>query len=79
MILYQRHVFFCVKFGVSFWAKKAREVLLYFLNVKKFAVELYRSLVETYGEAALSETTCMKKIIMKSIIKIKIIIVKSWK
>jgi len=35
-----------------------REVLLYFFSVKKFAVESYRLLVETYAEAALSETMC---------------------
>jgi len=35
-----------------------REVLLYFFNVKKSAVESHRLLVEAYGEAALSETMC---------------------
>jgi len=34
------------------------EVLLYFFNVKKFAVESHRLLVEAYGETALIETTC---------------------
>ena len=32
-----------------------RELLIYFLNLKKSAAEAHRLLVETYGEAALSE------------------------
>jgi len=35
-----------------------REVLLYFFSMKKSAVASHRLLVEAYGEAALSETTC---------------------
>jgi len=35
-----------------------REVLLYFFNMKKSAVESNRLLVEPYDEAALSEITC---------------------
>ena len=32
-----------------------RELLIYFFNLKKFAVEAHRLLVATYGEATLSE------------------------
>ena len=32
-----------------------RELLIYFFNLKKSAAEAHRLLVETYGEAALSE------------------------
>ena len=35
-----------------------RELLIYFLNLKKSAAEADRLLVETYGEAALSERSC---------------------
>jgi len=43
-----------------FEAKKRhlREVLLYFFNVKKSAVESHQLFIEAYGEAALNETTC---------------------
>ena len=32
-----------------------RELFIYFFNLKKSAVEVHRLLVETYGEATLSE------------------------
>ena len=32
-----------------------RELLIYFFNLKKSAIEAHRLLVKTYGEAALSE------------------------
>jgi len=53
------YIFFCVKMLV-FEPKKhhLREVLLYFFDMKKSAVASHRLLVEAYGEAALSETTC---------------------
>ena len=35
-----------------------RELLIYFFNLKKSAVEAHRLLVETYGEAALNERSC---------------------
>ena len=35
-----------------------RELLVYFFNLEKFAAEVHRLLVETYGEAALSERSC---------------------
>ena len=35
-----------------------RELLIYFFNLKKSAVETHRLLVEAYGEAALSERNC---------------------
>jgi len=43
-----------------FYTKKhhLREVLLYFFNVKKSAVESHRLLVEAYSETAPDETTC---------------------
>ena len=31
-----------------------RELLIYFLNLEKYAAETHRLLVETYGEAALT-------------------------
>jgi len=34
------------------------EALLFCFNLKKSAAELYRMLVKTYGDNALSETTC---------------------
>ena len=34
------------------------ELLIYFFNFKKSTAEAYRLLVETYGEAALSERSC---------------------
>ena len=34
------------------------ELLIYFFNLKKSADEEHRLLVETYGEAALSERSC---------------------
>ena len=37
-----------------------RELLIYFFKLKKFAAEARRLLVETYGEAALSERSCHK-------------------
>ena len=35
-----------------------RELLIYFLNLKKSAAEAHLLFVETYGEAALSERSC---------------------
>ena len=35
-----------------------RELIIYFFNLKKSAAEANRLLVETYGEAALSERSC---------------------
>ena len=35
-----------------------RELLIYFFNLKKSATEVHRCLVETCGEAALSERSC---------------------
>ena len=35
-----------------------RKLLIYFFNLKKSAAEVHRLLVETYGEAALSERSC---------------------
>ncbi|EGI62904.1 Mariner Mos1 transposase [Acromyrmex echinatior] len=35
-----------------------RELLIYFFNLKKSAVEAHRLLVEAYGETALSERSC---------------------
>ena len=35
-----------------------RELLIYFFNLKKSAAETHRLLVETYGDAALSERNC---------------------
>ena len=35
-----------------------RELLIYFINLKKSAAEAHRLLVEAYGEAALSERCC---------------------
>ena len=35
-----------------------RELLIYFINLKKSATEAHRLLVETYGRAALSERSC---------------------
>jgi len=35
-----------------------REILLFCFNLKKLAAESHRMLVETYGDNALSETTC---------------------
>ena len=35
-----------------------RELLIYFLNLKKSAAEAHRLLVETYGEGALNERSC---------------------
>ena len=35
-----------------------RELLTYFFNLKKSAAEAHRLIVETYGEAALSERSC---------------------
>ena len=35
-----------------------RELLIYFFNLKKSAAEAHRLLVETYGEASLSERSC---------------------
>ena len=37
-----------------------RELLIYFFNMKKSGAEAHRLLVETYGEAALSEKSCRK-------------------
>ena len=46
----------------SFEPKKRhlRELLIYFFNLKESAVEANRLLIETYGEAALSERSCRK-------------------
>jgi len=59
LVILFRRILFCVKMSV-FEPKKRYlwEVLLYFFSVKKSAFESHRSLIETYGEAALSETTC---------------------
>ena len=35
-----------------------RKLLIYFFNLKKSAAEAHRLLVETYGEATLSERSC---------------------
>ena len=35
-----------------------RELFIYFFNLKKSAAEAHRLLIETYGEAALSERSC---------------------
>ena len=35
-----------------------QELLIYFFNLKKSAAEAHRLLVETYGEAVLSERSC---------------------
>ena len=35
-----------------------RDLLIYFFNLKKSAAEVHRLLVETYGEAALSQRSC---------------------
>ena len=37
-----------------------RKLLIYFFNLKKFAAEAHRLLVETYGEDALSERNYRK-------------------
>ena len=37
-----------------------RELLIYFFNLKKSAAEAHPLLVETHGEAALSERSCRK-------------------
>ena len=49
----------CAKMS-SFKPKRRnfRELLIYFLNVKKSAAEAHRFLVETYGEAVLCERSC---------------------
>ena len=51
--------FLCAKIS-SFEPNKRhlRELLIYFFNLKKFAVEAHQLLVETYGEAAISERSC---------------------
>lgn len=38
--------------------RHSREVLLFAFNSKKSAVEARRMIVETYGEASISERTC---------------------
>jgi len=35
-----------------------RELLIYYFNLKKYAAEAHRLLVETYGDATLSERSC---------------------
>ena len=35
-----------------------RKLLIYFVNLKKSAAEAHQLLVETYGEAVLSERNC---------------------
>ena len=35
-----------------------RELLIYFFNLKKSAVEAHRLLVEAYGDSVLSERSC---------------------
>ena len=37
-----------------------RELLIYFFNLKKSAAEAHQLLIETYGEAALSERSCLE-------------------
>ena len=55
------HIIFiwCAKMS-SFETNKRhlRELLIYFFNLKKSAAQAHRLLVETYGEAALSERSC---------------------
>ena len=38
--------------------RNLRGILIYFFNLKKSAAEAHRLLVETYGEAVLSERSC---------------------
>jgi len=38
--------------------KRLQELLIYFFNLKKFAAEAHRLLVEAYGDVALSERSC---------------------
>ena len=38
-----------------------RELLIYFFNLKKSSAEAHRLLVETYGEATLSERSCRER------------------
>ena len=38
-----------------------QELLIYFFNLKKSTAEVHRLLVETYGEAALSERSCRER------------------
>jgi len=58
-ILYQHHIFFFVR-KCRFEPNKRhlQELLIYFFNLKKSAVEAHRLLVEAYGDAALSERSC---------------------
>jgi len=56
------YLLFCVKMSV-FRVKKPkkrhlREILFYFFTVKKSAVESHRLLIQVYGKAAISQTTC---------------------
>ncbi|EGI60872.1 Mariner Mos1 transposase [Acromyrmex echinatior] len=39
-------------------SRHLREVLIFCLNMKKFAAKVYRMLSNTYGEIAISERTC---------------------
>ena len=60
MNFYQYNILFCfrkcqVLSGISIICG---ELLIYFFNLKKSAVKAHRLLVETYGEAALSERSC---------------------
>ena len=42
------------------WKRHLREVLLFAFNSKKSTAEARRMIVETYGEASISERTCRK-------------------
>ena len=59
LTLYWQYTFFCSKIS-SFVPNKRhlREVLIYLFHLKKSAAEAHRSLVEVYGDAALSERSC---------------------
>ena len=54
----QRTKFYRIK-NIGFRTKKRTfAVLLFCFNLKKFAAESHRLLVEVYGEHTLSETIC---------------------
>ena len=66
-ICQQRNIEILVNFhqyNIFFYVRKCQvlshlwEVLIYFFNLKKSAAEAHRLLVETYGEAVLSERSC---------------------
>ena len=44
--------------GFELNKRHLRELLIYFFNLKKYAAEAHQLLVETYGDAALSERSC---------------------